>query len=117
MSPPSPANLILAVTFLLSAIVCAGLSVPLIRGQVPMNRWYGVRTPKAYTSKSNWFELNRVGGWQLLWYSVAIGVVGILLFLVPLSAERWYFWPLLLSPLWLLVPVLWRIFAVSRRLP
>ena len=39
---------LLAGTFLFGAVLCGALSVPLIRGRVAMNRWYGVRIGKAF---------------------------------------------------------------------
>ena len=38
------------------------VSVPLILRRVPMNRWYGVRTRKAFVSDENWYEINAFGG-------------------------------------------------------
>jgi hypothetical protein len=37
-------------------------SVPLMLRRVPMNRWYGVRTRKAYASEEAWYEINAFGG-------------------------------------------------------
>lgn len=117
--PPAPpeARLILAGTFLLLALVGWLLTLPLVRRRVPMNRLYGVRIPKAFTSEANWYAVNEYGGRQFLGYFAALAAVGGLFGILPFAPDRWYFWPLLLAPLWLLVPVLWRVFAYARRLP
>jgi hypothetical protein len=43
-------------------IVSMLVSIPMILRRVPMNRWYGVRTRKAYASEENWYEINAFGG-------------------------------------------------------
>jgi hypothetical protein len=62
----------------LGAVMIA-VSVPLIARMVPMNRWYGVRTRKAFASEDNWYELNAYGGKLLTAYGgflILVGVVG-----------------------------------------
>ena len=108
---------LLTVMFVFCSLLCGALAVPLILERVPMNRWYGVRIAKSFESDRNWYALNRFGGWQLLAYSVALGLLGVALLFVPRSPERWLHWLLLLAPVWLLVPVVWRILAFARRLP
>lgn len=56
----------------LAAVVTIALSVPLIGRKVPMNRWYGVRIPAAFTSEAAWYNLNRYGGRLLLVWGLAI---------------------------------------------
>lgn len=48
-----------------SAII-ALVSVPLILGVVPPNRWYGMRTPKTLADRALWFSANRFAGWAFL---------------------------------------------------
>ena len=38
------------------------VSIPMMLRRVPMNRWYGVRTRKAFVSDENWYEINAFGG-------------------------------------------------------
>ena len=38
------------------------VSIPMMLRWVPMNRWYGVRTRKAFASDENWYEINAFGG-------------------------------------------------------
>jgi hypothetical protein len=40
--------------------------LPLALGMVPMNRWYGIRIPRAYRSEENWYAINRTGGWWMV---------------------------------------------------
>lgn len=43
-------------------IVSMLVSIPMMLRRVPMNRWYGVRTRKAFVSDENWYEINAFGG-------------------------------------------------------
>ena len=43
-------------------LLLVATSIPLALRRVPMNRWYGVRTRKAYVSDENWYAINAFGG-------------------------------------------------------
>ncbi len=50
------------------------VSIPLIVGWIPPNRWYGVRLPESSTSEENWYSINRLGGWvMIVWGAAMIG--------------------------------------------
>lgn len=53
---------VLALLGVAVALVTIGLCVPLYRGEIGMNRWYGIRLPWAFESEEMWFKVNRVGG-------------------------------------------------------
>lgn len=86
-------------------LICVGavmvaVSVPLIVRMVPMNRWYGVRTRKAFASEDNWYELNAYGGKLLAAYGgllVLAGVIG--LRIAPDPTSLW-------APVYMAVPML-----------
>ena len=114
---PIGARIDVGASLLLAGILVLLLSLPLVRGSIPRNGLYGIRVRKAFESAANWYAINRCGGLQMITYGAAVALAGLAYFVLPLAPDRWYFWALLLSPLWLLVPVLWRIFAFARRLP
>jgi hypothetical protein len=58
-------------------LVMAAVSVPLIARMVPMNRWFGVRTRKAFTSEDNCYELDAYGGTPLAAYGAFLVLVGV----------------------------------------
>jgi uncharacterized membrane protein len=62
---------------LLAAVLAIGVAVPLVRGHVKMNRWYGVRVPAAFASEEAWFDLNRYGGQLLLRWGLTIAAIAI----------------------------------------
>jgi uncharacterized membrane protein len=73
---------ILAVVFLATGLLSAGLSVPLIRGRVPRNHLYGFRTPKTLSSDATWYPANRYSGRQLFGAGVATALGSLALLLV-----------------------------------
>lgn len=60
------------IVHLLAAIVAMAAALPLIKGKVKMNPWYGVRIPAAFESEARWFEINRHGGRLLLLWGLVI---------------------------------------------
>jgi len=72
-------NLILGVSFIGSALLVIGLAIPLRRGSIPPNDWYGVRVRKSLSSEENWYAINRYGADQLIIYGVELIAVGIAL--------------------------------------
>ncbi len=53
-----------------TAALMVALSIPLVFRKIPMNRFYGVRIPKSFSSESNWYEINAYGGRQLIFWSM-----------------------------------------------
>jgi uncharacterized membrane protein len=56
----------------IAGLVAIGLSIPLVLGKVPPNRWYGFRTPKTLSDERVWYPANRAGGWAMLAAGFAI---------------------------------------------
>ena len=98
------------------AILVFALSVPLWRGKVRMNRWYGVRIPKSFESDANWYALNRYGAKQIMVYSAGVLAVGVLTPFLPLEPDQWAFWLLVFAPVILAVFPTVQIFRYARRL-
>jgi uncharacterized membrane protein len=63
MMPPQTG---LALLYLAIGMLYVALAIPLIRGIVPRNGWYGFRVPKTLASDDVWFPANRFVGRDLL---------------------------------------------------
>ena len=50
-----PINLVIGTAWLIAGLVCIGLSLPLIAGQIGRNSLYGVRFPESFASDEAWF--------------------------------------------------------------
>ena len=68
---------IVAASNLFTALLVAGLAIPLIRGRVAPNRWYGARTQRAFASEEAWYRINEHSGRRLLFWSVVVFACGI----------------------------------------
>jgi uncharacterized membrane protein len=62
-------------------VVFIALDVPLLRGRVPPNSWYGCRTGKTLSDEKVWYAVNRVTGRNLIAAGMAV-VAGSLALLV-----------------------------------
>ena len=67
----------------LAALVAIVAALPLIKGTVKMNRWYGVRIPAAFESEARWYEINRHGGRLLLIWGAVIAVTALVGAILP----------------------------------
>src|SRR5262245_10722907 len=74
----------IGISWTLAGLLCIGLSIPLIRGKVSRNAFYGVRFPESYQSDEAWFAINRFGGKRLALWSIPLIVVGVVSFFLPL---------------------------------
>ena len=62
---------------ILSAVLLASLSLPLIKRKIPKNIFYGARFPQSFKSDEHWFEINHAGGKALLVSSLPIALFGV----------------------------------------
>ena len=64
-----------ALLFTAVGLLLVGLGVPLLRGRVRPNSWYGCRTEKTLSDEKVWYAVNRVTGRDLV--AAGIGVVAV----------------------------------------
>jgi hypothetical protein len=97
-------------------LVMAAMAVPLVLRKVPMNRFYGIRIPKAFESDRYWYDINAYGGKLLLAYGLLLIVFGLAARdLAPSQTSLWMA-PFIVGPLLLLFPLLALMNAYARRL-
>jgi Na+/proline symporter len=66
--------ILLVLVFAGIGMLCAGLAVPLIKGWVKPNHWYGFRIRLTLEDPRLWYPANRYAGWLLLVYGLVIVV-------------------------------------------
>ena len=101
----------------LAGLLCMALAIPLVRGQVGRNAFYGVRFPQSFQSDDAWFAINRFGGKRMIVWSIPMIATGIGAFFLPLGANTGLTLTLGFAPLvFILIPVVeaWRF---ARRYP
>jgi hypothetical protein len=87
----------------LMGLLLVGLSIPLMRGQVPPNSWYGFRTRLTLDNPQIWYPVNAWAGRRLLVVGVVTVIMALLTPLIPDSALHAYS---LLVSIFLMVGVL-----------
>jgi hypothetical protein len=81
---------ILLFAYFFAAAVLIGSSIPLIRGRIPPNPLYGLRTPSTLRHPEIWYPANTYAAWRLLWTGVVLMVATIGLYLTPGIAVSTY---------------------------
>jgi len=71
-----------------SALLIAGVGIPLVKGKIKMNPLYGVRIRKSFESEDNWYRINAYGGNQLIIWSIPMFLVGFICFFVPINEQN-----------------------------
>jgi hypothetical protein len=71
-------------------LLILALAIPLIRGRVPPNGIYGIRTKAAFASRSDWYRINSLGGRYLAVSGLVILIFGGIGFFLSESARDGY---------------------------
>src|SRR5258708_2228688 len=101
----------IGISWTITGLLCIGLAIPLVRGQVGRNGLYGIRFPQSFQSDDAWFAINRFGGKRLIVWSIPLIVIGIVLLFLPLQSHTALTLTLGFAPLvFILIPVVeaWR---------
>ena len=98
-------------------LVLAATSIPLVMRLVPMNRWYGIRTPKAFRSDRLWYDINAFGGMLLLIYGLLLAIFGIAAQNLAPSPTSVWMAVFVVGPILGVFPILFVINAYARKLP
>jgi len=76
----------LAMPSIFCGILFIVVSLPLLRGSIPMNRFYGFRISQAFTSDANWYAINKYGAKALILWSIVMIASGVLFLLLGLPS-------------------------------
>ncbi len=68
-----------ALLFTAVGLLFVGLGVPLLRGRVRPNSWYGCRTEKTLSDEKVWYAVNRVTWRDLVAAGIAVVTCSLLL--------------------------------------
>jgi len=113
-------NIGIAIECVLCAAFSILISIPLLQKKVKMNRTYGVRIKKAFTSNENWYKINHYGAKRLIIWSIPLFVVGVLALFMPFgsgkNANDLLVLAFALAPVLVFIPVIVDILIFARKL-
>jgi len=106
--------IIIGIPNIITGLVVIAVCIPLLRGKIAINRWYGIRFKRSFESEESWYAINRYGAQRMILWSVIIVTIGILSFFIPASGSR--ILPLIISsaPVLLLIPAIESWFFAQR---
>ena len=71
----------------INGLILLLLAIPLAKGQIGRNRYYGARFSQALKSDEAWQAINRYAGKQMIVWSIPIIAVGVMSFFLPLQSH------------------------------
>ena len=98
------AGLLVGLYNVLLGIVIIVVALPLSRGKVAMNHFYGVRVRQSFESEEKWYKINRFGGRQLMTWGAIIATIGMMTMFLDLEDLGEGMYLFLFVPLLVLVP-------------
>jgi hypothetical protein len=73
----------LLILFFVGGAILIGISIPLIRGRLEPNHWYGFRVRRTLEDPELWYPVNSCFGWWVSGVGTAEIVVATALYFVP----------------------------------
>lgn len=94
------------VSDIIAGLMVIAVCIPLLRGNIAMNRWYGIRFKKSFESEENWYAINRYGAQRMILWSVILVNIGILSFFIPAGSRGVLQYMITGAPALLLIPAI-----------
>ena len=82
-----PVAITIGLSWTLGGLICILLAIPLIRGRIGRNAFYGARFPQSFQSEEAWLAINRFGGKRLAAWAIPLIAVGLVSFFLPLQSN------------------------------
>lgn len=96
----------LGIGHILAGLLVIAISLPLVRGNISMNQYYGIRFGKSSTSEENWRKINAYGGKQFILWSIPLILFGVTTFFLPFEENRLGIVSVACAPLILVIPAI-----------
>jgi uncharacterized membrane protein len=74
-----------AIVVTVYALIVIGVSIPMVKGMVPPNGFYGARFRKSFESSENWYKINCYAGRKLIWGGVVNLMIAISVLFLPVG--------------------------------
>lgn len=79
--------LTIGISWILAGILIVALAIPLVRGRIRRNHFYGVRLSQSFQSDDAWFAINRFGGQRLIICALPMVLIGVACFFMHLNHQ------------------------------
>jgi uncharacterized membrane protein len=77
--------------FIIPSVIFLLVSIPLVLGWIPKNRFYGVRTRKTLSDDRVWLAVNRLGGWLIIGCSlIYLSIAAFIPFSSDITSPYWW---------------------------
>jgi hypothetical protein len=76
--------------YVLTGLLIAGLAIPLLRGKVPPNHWYGFRIRRTLEDPDVWYPVNAWAARRLLIVGLGTTIAGLVGMVIPEPAMPAY---------------------------
>ena len=107
---------VLGVTFILTGLLLIAISIPLVKGYIKMNSFYGMRIKKAFESDENWYKINKYGGKRLIFWSIVLICIGILNLIFNIDEASLLHEIFPFAPIIVLIPFVIEIYIFANKL-
>ncbi len=78
-------NLMFIIYLAACGLIFIGLGIPLLKGKIGMNIWYGVRFKAAFASDEIWHDMNTYGARQLVGGGIILLIDAVALMFLPVG--------------------------------
>ncbi len=80
-------NIAIAAGYIISGILIIIVSIPLLKGRVARNIWYGFRTRRSLESDELWYAINAYAAQRMIIWSFALIGVGLMALVMPIKGN------------------------------
>ena len=85
----------LLLMYVVFGLLLIALAIPMLRGKVPPNPWYGFRVPDTLSDPTRWYKANRYAARWLLLTGIITVAAAVALYFVPGLSVDTYAWLML----------------------
>ena len=78
-------NILLGFSNIFIGLIMIILAIPLKKGKIKMNWWYGFRFSESFTSDEKWFKINEYGANRFMIWAIPLILFGIIAFSIPFN--------------------------------
>ncbi len=103
-------SIVLGMSNVAVALISIAVSIPLLRGRIKPNVWYGFRFSESFESEDAWFAINRYGAARMILWSIPLLLLGLAAGVLSLADDTISVFVIAGAPLLILVPCVesWR---------